>query len=151
MTYDAAGQLLTATSGRYGNSVALTYDAAGRRRTEGLTIAGQMYMATSTYDAAAQVTQQMYPDGSTVDRTYTARGQLSQVQYDSNTIATRTYNALGRLTQSTAGNGVITTHTYQADDLHQGIEIRDTRADSWICSRSPTTRTATRRPSSAAG
>ena len=72
-TYDAAGQLLSATSGRYGNSVALTYDAAGRRRTEGLTIAGQTYTATSTYDAAGQVTQQTYPDGSTVDRTYTAR------------------------------------------------------------------------------
>ena len=124
-TYDAASQLLSATSGRYGNSVALTYDAAGRRRTEGLTIAGQTYTATSTYDAAGQVTQQTYPDGSTVDRTYTARGQLSQVQYNSNTIATRTYDALGRLSQSTAGNGVITTHTYQADDLHQGIEIRD--------------------------
>ena len=35
------------------------------------------------------------------------------------------YDALGRLIQSTAGNGVITTHTYQADDLHQGIEVRD--------------------------
>jgi RHS repeat-associated protein len=124
-TYDAVGQLLSATSGRYGNGVAQTYDATGRRRTEALTAGGQTYTVTHTYDAASQLAHQTYPDGSTVDRAYTARGQLAEVQYNGHAIATRVYDALGRLIQSTAGNGVITTHTYQADDPHQGIEVRD--------------------------
>ena len=42
-TYDRAGRMLTALSGRYANTVTLAYDHAGRLASEGLTIAGQTY------------------------------------------------------------------------------------------------------------
>jgi YD repeat-containing protein len=49
-TYDRAGRMLTALSGRYANTVTLAYDHAGRLASEGLTIAGQTYSVGRTYD-----------------------------------------------------------------------------------------------------
>ena len=49
-THNASGQTLTATSGRYNNVVAMTYDDAGRQRDESLTISGQTYTVGSQYD-----------------------------------------------------------------------------------------------------
>jgi YD repeat-containing protein len=54
-TYDAASRMLTAVSGRYGNTVTYTYDTAGRKSTEALTISGQTYTVSTAYDAAGQV------------------------------------------------------------------------------------------------
>ena len=34
-TYDKAGRMLTAVSGRYSNTVTYIFDAAGRKKTEG--------------------------------------------------------------------------------------------------------------------
>ena len=45
-TYDASSRMLTAVSGRYSNTVTHTYDTAGRKATESLTISGQTYTAT---------------------------------------------------------------------------------------------------------
>ena len=36
-TYDKAGRMLTAVSGRYTNTITYTYDSAGRKKTEGFT------------------------------------------------------------------------------------------------------------------
>jgi YD repeat-containing protein len=49
-TYDSSSHLLTAVSGRYTNTVTFTYDEAGRKSTEGLTIAGQTYTTTIEYN-----------------------------------------------------------------------------------------------------
>jgi len=40
-TCDAASRMLTAVGGRYSNTVTYTYDSAGRKSTESLTISGQ--------------------------------------------------------------------------------------------------------------
>ena len=124
-TYDAVGRMLSAESGRYGNRVDRTYDAAGRLIRESLTAGGQTYTVTQTYDAAGQLVGQTYPDGSQVDRTYTVRGQLQEVKYETDVAATRVYDASGRLIEVTYGNGVMASHTYRQDNLAHGIEIRD--------------------------
>jgi len=49
-SYDSSGRMLTAVSGRYVNTVAYTYDNAGRKKTEGLTISGQTYTTTTNYN-----------------------------------------------------------------------------------------------------
>ncbi|MDX1927138.1 MAG: hypothetical protein SFV81_11505, partial [Pirellulaceae bacterium] len=73
-TYDKASRMLTAVSVRYVNTVTYTYDSAGRKKTEGLTISGQTYTTTTGYNAKGELTSYTYPDGTAVGRTYTARG-----------------------------------------------------------------------------
>jgi len=63
-TYDASSRMLTAVSGRYSNTVTYTFDSAGRKSTESLTIAGQTYTSTTDYDAAGRVAKLTYPDTS---------------------------------------------------------------------------------------
>jgi len=127
-TYDPAGRMLTATSGRYSNTVAQTYDPLGRLETESLTIAGQTYTTTRAYDPRSQLAQLTYPDGTQVDRAYTARGQLSTVSYAGNVVDTRTYDPGGRLSTSGYGNGVMTTWTYRDDGSTKRDNMLDTIA-----------------------
>ena len=82
-TYDSSSRMLTAVSGRYSNTVTHTYDTAGRKATEALTISGQTYTATTNYDAAGQTTGYTYLSGKSVARTYTSRGQLATLAYAS--------------------------------------------------------------------
>jgi len=77
-TYDRAGRMLTALSGRYANTVTLAYDHAGRLASEGLTIAGQTYSVGRTYDVRGLEATLSYPGGGVVQRTYTPRRQLQQ-------------------------------------------------------------------------
>ena len=49
--------MLTGVKGEYANTVALTYDAGGRKATEALTIAGQTYSVGTAYDAAGRESQ----------------------------------------------------------------------------------------------
>ena len=93
-------RVMTAVSGRYTNTVTYSYDAAGRKKTEGLTIAGQTYTTTIGYDAKGQLTSYTYPDGTVVTRAYTARGELNTVKVGSTVIDTRTYDDGGRMTSS---------------------------------------------------
>ena len=63
--------MASAESGRYNNTVALGYDAAGRLTSESLTVTfGQTttYTVQSAYDAANRRTGITYPDGSLVAR-----------------------------------------------------------------------------------
>ena len=113
--------MLTAVSGRYVNTVTYTYDEAGRKETEALTIAGQTYTTTTNYDAAGQVSSYTYPDGTDVDRTYTDRGQLATIDFDSTTIDTRTYDDGGRMTASVYNNGVSESRAYNADNTLASI------------------------------
>ncbi len=127
-TYDAAGRMLTAASGRYTNTVTYTYDDAGRKATEALTIAGVTYTTTTAYNAAGQVTGYTYPDGTSVTRTYTDRGQLATIGVDSTTVDTRTYDDGGRMLTSVYNNGVTETRAYNSDNtlasiMHAGAAI----------------------------
>ena len=83
--YSASSRLLTAVSDRYSNTVTYTYDSAGRKETESLTISGQTYTSGTEYDAAGRVSRLTYPDSSEVIRTYTERGQLATLAVGSTT------------------------------------------------------------------
>ena len=110
------------------NTVTYTYDDAGRRATEALTIAGKTYTTTTSYNDAGQVSEYTYPDGTDVDRTYTARGQLNTIAVDSTTVDTRSYDDGGRMTSSVYNNGVTQTRAYNNDNTlasitHTGASI----------------------------
>jgi RHS repeat-associated protein len=115
--------MLTAVSGRYGNTVTYTYDTAGRKSTEALTISGQTYTVSTAYDAAGQVSGYTYPDGKVVGRTYSDRGQLATLVYDGTTIDTRAYDDGGRMTSSSYHNGVSESRTYNNDNTLAGISF----------------------------
>ncbi|MEM6472846.1 MAG: RHS repeat-associated core domain-containing protein, partial [Planctomycetota bacterium] len=120
-TYDDAGRMLTAVSGRYSNTVTYTYDNAGRKSTEALTISGQTYTVTTAYDTQGRVSALTYPDGTSVGRTYTDRSQLATIIVGSTTIDTRTYDDGGRMTASSYNNGVSESRTYNNDNTLASI------------------------------
>lgn len=120
-TYDKAGRMLTAYSGRYSNTVGYAYDAAGRKKTESLTIAGQTYATTTEYNTRGELTKYTYPDSTVVDRTYTARGELHQIKHAGTTIDTRAYDNGGRMISSTYNNGVVDTRAYGSDNTLSSI------------------------------
>ncbi|MEL6897812.1 MAG: hypothetical protein AAFP90_17070, partial [Planctomycetota bacterium] len=120
-TYDDSGRMLTAISGRYINTVAYSYDSAGRKSTESLTTDGQTYTTGIAYDSAGQLSQYTYPDGTIVERTYTERGQLFENKFAGVTIDTRTYDDSGRMTQSVYSNGVTTNRAYNNDNTLASI------------------------------
>lgn len=114
--FNHAGQVLTATSGRYSNTVAFTYDEAGQKASESLTIDGQTYTSTNEYDSVGRLAKLTHPYGDEIQRSYTPRGQLDQVKHNGVVVDSRTYDAGGRLNTSTYGNGVVNDYDYRADD-----------------------------------
>ena len=91
-TFDRAGRMLTANSGRYNNRVGMGYDFGGRLSSESLTIAGQTYTTAREYDQLGRIKKYVYPDGTPVERTYTDRSQLKELKYNAAVIDTRTYD-----------------------------------------------------------
>lgn len=122
-TYDAAGNMLSAEKGRYSNTVGLSYDDAGRKSSESLTIYGQTYTCTSEYDGAGRLCKLIYPDGTEVVRGYTDRGELETLKVDGTTIDTRTYDNAGRMLTSTYNNGVGETRSYNDDGTLASINF----------------------------
>ena len=118
---DDASRMLTAVSGRYSNTVTHTYDAAGRKDSESLTISGQTYTCDTAYDAAGRVSKLTYPDGTEVERGYTDRGQLHTVKVDTTTVDTRGYDDGGRMTSSSYNNGVSESRSYNDDNTLSSI------------------------------
>ena len=115
-TFDGSGHVLTATKGRYNNTVTFGHDEAGRLASESLTIDGNTYTVSRHCDVANRLTGLTYPDGSTVSRTYTAQDELQQISYNGSMIASFTYDNGGRETARTYGNSLTATRTYRADD-----------------------------------
>ena len=146
-TFDRAGRMLTAVSGRYTNTVAYAYDPAGRKATEGLTISGQTYTIGSSYNARNELVSYTYPDGSVADRAYTARGALSQLKLDTATVDTRTYDDGGRMLTSVLGNGITETRAYRTDNLLTSINSSNTNlgnlAYTWDANKNKTAETIT--------
>ena len=126
LTYDDAGRLATAVSGRYNNTVAYG-DGAGRLTSESLTVTfgtTTTFTVGSQYDAAGRRTQITYPDNSVVTRSYTNRDQLYQLGYGTSTVSTFAYDDGGRRTTRTLGDtpGTVTTWTYgRSDNLPTSI------------------------------
>ncbi len=120
-TYNGASRVVSANKGRYANSLQFAYDAAGRRTSESLTVAGQTYSVGTDYDKVGRAKSLTYPDGTVVSQTYTPRGQLATVDRASPTeavasVASFNYDNGGRETSRTLGNGVTTTRTHTADN-----------------------------------
>ena len=122
-TYDAASWMLTATSGRYSNDIALTYDTVGRKTSESFTMFGQTYTTTTQSNVVGRVSKLIYPDAREVTRTYTARGQLEKIIADLTTLDERGYDTLGRMTSSVYANGVSESRTYNADNTLASIQF----------------------------
>ncbi|WP_430453465.1 RHS repeat-associated core domain-containing protein [Rhodopirellula europaea] len=120
-TFDDASRMLTATSGRYGNTVTYVYDITGRKLNETLAIGGQSYTTDTQYDAAGRVKKLIYPDASEVSRTYTARGQLEKIITGGVDLMTRGYDDGGRMTSSVYDNGVSESRSYNADNTSSAI------------------------------
>ena len=118
--------MLTAVSGRYVNTVTYTYDTAGRKKTEGLTISGKTYTTTTAYNNRNELIQYTYPDSTVVQRTYTDRGELYQNKLAGTVIDTRSYDDGGRMTGSTYDNGVAETRTYGTDNTLTAINFGGT-------------------------
>jgi RHS repeat-associated protein len=121
--YDKAGRMTTANSQRYANTVGYTYDSAGRKKTEYLTISGQTYTTTTGYNSRGELNQYTYPDGAVVGRSYTDRGELYQLTHAGTTIDTRVYDVGGRQTTSTYNNGVVETRAYNTDNTLASISF----------------------------
>ncbi|WP_186774669.1 RHS repeat protein [Allorhodopirellula solitaria] len=122
-TLDDASRMLTAVSGRYGNTVTYVYDIAGRKLSESLSIGGQTYTTSTVYDAAGRVGRLIYPDASEVTRTYTARGQLKKIITGGVNLMTRGYDDGGRMTSSVYDNGVSESRTYNVDNTPSAINF----------------------------
>jgi len=123
-TYDDAGRLRTAVSGRYGSTVTRTYtgntpaEKAGRLTSEQLTLSGAnagLWTVAYQYDAANRLTTLTYPTSDTSVRTYTSRNQLDTVTFAGANVATRAYDNGGRLATTTFGNSLVETRTYRSD------------------------------------
>ena len=150
-TYDQSSRMLTAASGRYGNTCAntcaMTYAAAGRKQEESLTVGGQIYTTTVGYDTASRQNQMIYPNGTILNRTYTDRGQLEQLTYDGNVVDTRNYDDGGRLISSALGNGITDSRAYNSDNTLASISSSNadigTYSYTWDENRNKTSETIT--------
>jgi len=123
LLYDGAGRITSAQSLRYGNTVAYTYDDAGRVLTESLSLGTQTFSIGYGYDNANRPTNLTYPDGKVMHRTFTARNQLQSVTYDGANVVNRVYDTVGRLDTSTLGNNKTETRTYRSDNLIATINV----------------------------
>ncbi len=82
-TYDAASRPLTATKGRYNNTVSFSYDSIGRKKTESLTTeingSSVTLAVTQNWDADNRNISTTYPSGNVVYKGYTTRNQLNSL------------------------------------------------------------------------
>lgn len=125
-TFDRAGRMLTAVSGRYANTVGYSFDPVGRKASESLTISARTYSVGSEYNARNELSKYTYPDGSISDRSYHATGALNQLKLDGSTVSTRVYDDGRRMTSEVLGNGITETRAYRTDNLLSTISYSDT-------------------------
>ncbi len=115
-TYDSGGRLTAATSARYGTTVNRTYDKANRVLSEKLTLGGESWTVSGSYDVVGQLTKLTLPDGTTEDRAYSLRRELTTAKLAGTVVASRTATDGGRLNTTTYGNNRIETRAYNAAD-----------------------------------
>jgi YD repeat-containing protein len=128
-TYDARGNLLTATS-QNGATETFTYDSANRL-TSLTDPAGRV--ESYTYNASGQLATRTEPDGSVTRNRYTSAGQLAELQDGAGNLLDKyAYNAAGQLIKTVTGNGAGTTYLYDADG--RTTEILNLNADGSVAS-----------------
>ena len=126
--YDKASRLLSAYKGRYNNSVILTYDEIGRKKTETVKL-GEVednsvpsYTTTCHFDLDSREITCNYPQGKNLENTFTSRNQLEAIKFDSaNVIEKFEYDAGMREESRKFGNSLITTRAYRNDNTFSSI------------------------------
>jgi RHS repeat-associated protein len=95
------------------SSQSFAYTAEGLVQADTLTLDGQSYSHSRTYDSMGRPRNLTYPDSSTLGRTYNLAGFLEQLAIGTTVHARYTsHNAAGQPLQSQYGNGTTTTHGY---------------------------------------
>jgi RHS repeat-associated protein len=125
-TYDLASRPLTATKGRYNNTVTYTYDSIGRRQTETLTtgstgVSPVSFVTTCAYDADNREVSCTYPNGDVVVKNYTDRNQLESLSFNAASIADFTYDNGRREATRSFGNSIVSTKAYNLDNTLNNI------------------------------
>ncbi len=119
-TYDDAGRLLTARSGRYGTTITRTYQD-GLLHSETQQRPDGSATLTWRYDALRRPYQIDLDDGTSISSAFDNRGQVSGGKIDDVSVFTRAYDDGGRILDTFFANGLSEHRTYtpanQAKDL----------------------------------
>ena len=121
-TYDYASRPLTASKGRYGNIISLSYDEIGRKQTETTTVPGSAggspasFTTTYAYDADNRQTDCDYPAGNEIVKSFTERNQLESITFNAAGIIESEFDAGGREEKRTFANGLETVNTFNLDN-----------------------------------
>ena len=103
-TYDNNNNLLTINRG--GANWTYTYNTADLIYTERLSIDSLNYTIYNTYDADEQLTQKIYPSGSTYTFTNDGMGQINKIEGNGTTyLSSVSWHPNGKVHQLTQGNG----------------------------------------------
>lgn len=117
-TYNAAGQVLTATD-PLGHVTRFSYDTSGNL-TSTTNALGQVSQFTS-YDANGRPLTAVDPNGTATSFTYNFRGQITSITLGQSRVTTLTYDLAGLLTQLTLPDGSSLTYSYDAAQRLVGI------------------------------
>ena len=122
---NATGRLTKVTDAN-GYTTTYNYDKEGRITNSAVTIDGNSYITSTTYDILGRIKSVTYPDGETVNYTYdTNSGQLQSVGAASGGeeyISDITYSAMGQIRNISYGNQTQTNYTYRPDHKLQNIK-----------------------------
>lgn len=121
-----------------GTTTDYTYDAAGNKASETITIDGTAYTTNYTYDLQINLLTTMYPDSTVVTNTYNALGLLETV---TDVITGTDYGPHGQITSQTNANGTVTTYTYDEAQRYRLTDKVTTGYDSSGESTTTTTET----------
>ena len=106
-----------------------TYDKAGNKASESITIAGgSTYKKSFTYNFQNQPLTTTYPNGTAVSYTYDQAGLSLATKIGTTTIATALYNPAGLVTKVTYSNGITTTNTYNTSRLYELQKVDTVRS-----------------------
>ena len=121
-TYNAVGQVLTATGPRtdVADTTSYSYDPQGNLAS--ITNAAGQVTTLSNYDTAGHVGRITDPNGVTTGLTYDPRGRLTARSIAGET-TTYTYDSTGQLTNITLPDGASLNYTYDA--AHRLTQVSD--------------------------
>jgi RHS repeat-associated protein len=114
MTYDAAGNLLTATAPASLGSAEKTFSYDGRNDVTSV-IDARGKITSYSYDSAGNLTSVTLAGQQIAAYTYNSKGQVLTSTDGNNKTTTNTYDAYGNLASVTDALGNETTYTYDAD------------------------------------